>query len=424
MRWRKRGACARRGRVLIAALGAAFVCLPAIGAADPSAQAATPQEQALPAVPSSPAPDQQERLEEQIRKELGQGQPPGSVPPAAQPSAAAPAAAGANPYARLLLIPDVSVIGDFDGAYDTRDVSRDSPRAERDPRSPPHKLALQFQELELGFQAVVDPYARADVFVSFEKGSVDVEEAYMTTLTLPAGLQVKAGKFRSPVGRLNQEHPHVWDFIDAPLALSRVVSSAEALLGPGVDVAWLAPLPWFAELSAALQSTSPEFAGSERLTGVVHLGQFFGVGEATTLGIGLTAARMDEPAPARWRDLGAIDFYLRVRPAAGRAYVTLQSEFFARRIDVPGSDETAAGSYVQAIWRPGPYVDYGVRWDEARAVGGGIEQRVSGLVSWFPSEFQKLRFQVAYDSLPGGRAGLEAILHLEFIIGAHGAHPF
>lgn len=54
------------------------------------------------------------------------------------------------------------------------------------------------------FQAVVDPYARADVFVSFERDSVNVEEAYLPTLTLPAGLQLKAGKFGSPVGRINQ----------------------------------------------------------------------------------------------------------------------------------------------------------------------------------------------------------------------------
>lgn len=404
------------------ALGAMFWAAPPFAAADPPPQAVQSGEQVAPAA-ATPKSDEQKTLEEQIKKELGQGQPPGpasGVPPAAAPSGAT----GTSPYARLLLIPDISAIGDFASAYDTRDVSRDSPRAERDPRSPPHKLAFQFQELELGFQAVVDPYARADVFVSFEQGSVDVEEAYLTSLTLPGGLQLKAGKFRSPVGRLNQEHPHVWDFIDAPLALSRVVSSAEALLGPGVDVAWLAPLPWYAELSAALQSTSPQFAGSERLTAILHLSQFFGLGEGNTLGVGLTAGRMDEPAPAKWRDLGAIDAYLRIRPVAGRAYVILQGEFFARRIQVPGPDETTAGSYVQAIWRPGPYVDYGLRWEEARAVGGGIEQRLSGLVGWFPSEFQKLRFQVAYDDLPRGRVGLEAIVHLEFVIGAHGAHPF
>jgi hypothetical protein len=36
----------------------------------------------------------------------------------------------------------------------------------------------------------------------------------------------------------------------------------------------------------------------------------------------------------------------------------------------------------------------------------------------------RLRLQLAYDRLPQGRDGLEALLHLEFAIGSHGAHPF
>jgi hypothetical protein len=44
--------------------------------------------------------------------------------------------------------------------------------------------------------------------------------------------------------------------------------------------------------------------------------------------------------------------------------------------------------------------------------------------NWYPSEFSRLALQVSRDQRPGGAVGWESILHLEFVMGAHGAHPF
>ena len=120
-----------------------------------------------------------------------------------------------------------------------------------------------------------------------------MEEAYLATTSLPWGLEVKAGRIFAPWGRINTQHPHAWDFVDGPLARGRVLA-AETLAGPGLDVAWLAPLPWFAELHLAAQSLAPGEGDEERLTGVVRLAQFFPLGDETTLGVGLSAARRDE----------------------------------------------------------------------------------------------------------------------------------
>jgi hypothetical protein len=79
-------------------------------------------------------------------------------------------------------------------------------------------------ETEVSLQATVDPYARADFFLSFArdpetgKYGVEVEEGYLTTLSLPARLQLKVGRFRSAVGRVNTVHPHALPFIDMPNA--------------------------------------------------------------------------------------------------------------------------------------------------------------------------------------------------------------
>jgi hypothetical protein len=432
---------------IAASMLAAVLALPQLGGAQetqaPStgatAEASTPPppSQGAPAASGSQSEAEKKKLEEDIARELGSA-PGRSVQPAAgggespgQGGAAAPGTAGAAPsdaarYARVLLLPDVSAIGSGAATFGTYDIGKLSPRS--GPFGPADKPGFQFQELELGLQAVVDPYARADAFVSFGAEGADIEEAYLTTLSLPAGLQLRAGKLFSPFGRQNQQHPHVWEFVDAPLARSRLVAD-EVLSGPGVDASWLAPLPWFATLHLAAQSTAPGEGEAEALTGVARLEQFFPLAGTTTLGVGLSAARRDEPGGGAFRDLGGLDLYLRFRPLESRSYLAVSGELYMRRFrgvtDAPRGTDT--GGWAQAFWRQGSYFGYGARYEWAPSAGEaapGTEQRVAALAAWLPSEFQRLRLQVAYDRRPGGQDGLETLLQLEFGIGAHGAHPF
>jgi hypothetical protein len=287
-----------------------------------------------------------------------------------------------------------------------------------------------FQELELGIQAVVDPYARADVFISFASEGVEVEEAYLTTLRLPASLQVRAGKLFAPVGRQNQQHGHVWSFVDRPLALARLLGP-DGLKGPGLDLAWLAPTPWFAEVHVAYLSATPGFETAERNGGYARLVQFFDVGTAETLGVGLSGGWLDEPGSGAWRQIYGADAYLKVRPPESRSYLAVQGELLVRSLDAnAGASDVAGtlwGGYLQASVRHGPYWEYGVRAERAPATGlgtGAPEVRFAALGSWLPSEFQRLRTQLAWARLPGGQDGIEALLQAEFAIGAHGAHPF
>jgi hypothetical protein len=383
---------------------------------------------AEPEKPEPQSPEQQDaearkKLEAEIAKELGQGGArSGGAPAPAEPAAAAQPGAGGNPMARLLLLPDISAIGSFAIAHDTYDVEGLSPR--EGPFGPEDEPQPLFEELELGVQSVIDPYARADIFIAFGPEGVDVEEAFLTSLSLPAGFQVRAGKFFSPFGRQNQQHPHVWEFVDAPLARGRLLAT-EALGGPGLDVAWLAPLPWFAELHLAGQGTAPTEDDPERLTAVARLLQYFPLGASTTLGIGVSAARRSEGA-GEFRDLGAVDAYVRWRPLASRSYLTLQGEVYGRKFrNIEGGTDT--GGYAQLFWRQGPYYGLGVRYDDAPAIeeaGSGKERRYGVLAAWLPSEFQRLRLQVSYDRRPDGGDGIEAVLALELGIGSHGAHPF
>jgi hypothetical protein len=103
--------------------------------------------------------------------------------------------------------PDIGAVADFRGSY----ISQGKKNVD-----------AYLNETELSFQSVVDPYIRADFFVSFGRGpdthkyGVSVEEGYLTTLSLPAKLQLKVGKFREAVGKINPTHPHALPFIDMP----------------------------------------------------------------------------------------------------------------------------------------------------------------------------------------------------------------
>lgn len=361
----------------------------------------------------APAPDGSEeerrKLEEEIKREMGR-----STVPRERPGVSPEAAPGTTPsaasstLARLALLPDLSAIGSVSLRWD--DATE--------------KASFAFEELEIGLQAVVDPYLRADVFLAFSEEGAEIEEAFVTTLSLPAGLQVRAGKLFSPFGRFNQMHPHVWEFVEAPLA-QRLLSE-ESLGGAGVDVGWLAPVPWFAELHLAAQSTAPSEEDEARLTGVARLAQYFPLGTAATLGLGLSAARRDE-GPSQFRDLAGADLHLRFRPLASRSYLNLSGEVYARRfLDVEGvSEDFENGWWVQAFGRIGAHFGAGVRWEQAPAEElDGHEKRLSGLLAWMPSEFQRIRLEVSRDRLPDDTGGVTALLHLEFGIGAHGAHPF
>src|SRR6058998_2321258 len=145
-------------------------------------------------------------LESQFRALQGQAQPAQPAPTAQTPAGAAtppqtvevPAGAqgaggpsgqlpvyGAATAGSKVFNPDIAVIGDFLGAAGHNTVQPD-PFGLSDHPSP-----LQMHESEASFQAVVDPYARADFFISFGEEGVGLEEGYLTLTSLPGGLLTK-----------------------------------------------------------------------------------------------------------------------------------------------------------------------------------------------------------------------------------------
>ncbi|MFV8835347.1 zinc-regulated TonB-dependent outer membrane receptor [Aquisalimonas sp. APHAB1-3] len=100
---------------------------------------------------------------------------------------------------------------------------------------------FQLRETEFAFEASVDPYFDAFAMLVVEgTDTVDLEEAYFTTSSLPWGLQIKGGRFLSDIGYINNQHPHEWDFVDRPL-VSEHLFGHHGIQETGVQLNWLLP---------------------------------------------------------------------------------------------------------------------------------------------------------------------------------------
>ena len=238
--------------------------------------------------------------------------------PAAQPT-------GTQTRSSLSFNPDIGVIGDFQGSYISKGEKN---------------FDMYLNETEVSLQAAVDPYARADFFLSFGrdpvtgKYGVEVEEGYVTTLSLPAKLQLKAGKFREAVGRINPTHPHALPFIDLPNAYVNLFGE-EGLNDEGVSLSWLTPnKAFYQELvfqTTAGYTESPAFVRSEgnHLIYLGHLKNFFTLTDNATLELGLTGISGPNDS-ARTTNVGSFDLTYKYKPVQMNTYhsLTWQSEFY------------------------------------------------------------------------------------------------
>ncbi|HEV2021945.1 MAG TPA: hypothetical protein VGQ94_05405, partial [Terriglobales bacterium] len=136
---------------------------------------------------------------------------------------------GGAPQNAKLLNPDISMIGDFIAT------------AGGNPFQP--GPALEFHEAELGIQAVVDPYAKADFFISFGEHGVNLEEGYITFTTLPKGFVARVGKMRSAFGVVNTLHNHVLPWIDRPLVTDSLVGGEDGIDDTGFSINRILPAP-------------------------------------------------------------------------------------------------------------------------------------------------------------------------------------
>jgi hypothetical protein len=341
----------------------------------------------------------------------------------------------------------------------------------------PAQRGFSIRNAELALDGAVDPYFKAFADVVFmtdfeDTTDLELEEAYVLSSSLPYGLQVKPGRFFVEFGRQNTQHPHAWDFVDQPLVLNRMFGE-DGLRQNGMRLSWLVPTPNYTEIMLGMfngqggDAYSFRYLGEEDEEGIRRvyghattgrsikgMGDFvyvpriatsFDLTEVQTLVLGVSAAvgPNDTGDDTRTLIYGLDTFWKWKSPRAERGwpFVTWQTEILARNFEA-GADMNAElpaetlrdwGLYSQVQWGfmlgwstglRGEYVtgNAGASMDanEERAT----TTRVSPNVTWYPSEFSKIRLQYNHDWREYAQDANAVWLQLEFMLGAHAAHKF
>jgi len=351
-------------------------------------------------------------------------EPAPQTTPAPEPPApvATPAAAPAvNP---TFFNPAIAVIGNFLGSVGNNPV-QPSP-------------AFQVEESEISFQAVVDPYARADLFLSFSNDGVEVEEGYITFLTLPWQTQAKAGKFKVQFGKVNTLHLHVLPWVDEPLPITDILLQPqfETWAAEGISVSRLIELPGdtFSEAYfQVLNGTSGDglFIAPSK-SDLTYDGQyrvFRDFGDDHNLEASFSYAYgHNGTSVSNTTSLQNAALVYRWKPLQGRPYRSfiLRSEYFWSQREQLDGTEKAQGFFVGGDWQLARRWFTGARYEFSdRATDATKRDKgYAATLTFMPSEFSLLRGEFRQRVYAGGIKANEGFLQIQFAIGAHGAHPF
>ena len=359
------------------------------------------------------------------------GQPTADVPAGAQgaggPSGSLPVYGGAAAASKIFN-PDMAVIGDFLGA-----AGRNRIRA--DP-------AFQMHESEVSLQAIVDPYARADFFLSFGEEGVGLEEGYLTLTQLPGGLLTKVGKMRAAFGKVNGLHNHVLPWTDRPLVINNLVGGEDGIDDAGLSVARLVPNPWmFLEATGQVfrgDSGESLFRSSQRgdVSYVGHLRGYQDLSESTNLDLGFSYSHGHNPSGivgdvdiGRFTtNLYGVDATLRWRPlrrSIYRSFIGRTEIIWSRRDQFEGL-QSGTGYYVSGDYQFARRWFAGLRYDRSNRAEDAslLDTGGSAVLTYWPSEFSQVRGQYRRTNYAIGPAANEFLFQFQFAIGAHGAHPF
>ena len=314
----------------------------------------------------------------------------------------------------------------------------------------------------------------------------ELEELWLQTVGLGGGVTLKAGRFFSDLGYLNNRHPHVWDFADAPLVYRGMLGNQYK--DNGLQASWIAPTDIYLRLGAEA-FTGDEFpfdyAGSDigSWTLFAKTGGDFNESHSWQFGVSYLQGKSDSrfggddhgheehhadeaddhgdehgdeahlPAFSGDSNITAVDFVYKWAPDGNykERFLKLQMEYMYRRedgrIDLfhdESIEESSPyrgrqhGGYIQGTYRFLPHWQGSLRYDrlassnradeaeildEAGLASDHDPWRASAAISWVPNEYTTLRLQYNHDrSLP--RTDQQLFVQFIYSFGAHGAHHF
>jgi hypothetical protein len=345
----------------------------------------------------------------------------------------------------------------------------------------PPRRGLSLSESELVVSASIDPYFRGHLVAALTPDNqVEVEEAYFQSLALGRGFTLKGGRFLSGIGYQNEIHQHAWDFQDASLAYKAFLGGR--LNDDGLQLKWVAPTDLFVELGAEL-GRGRAFPGTDRnRNSVANAWSLFGhmggdISASTAWRVGISNLRAS-PRDRGYDDIDStgtgvtnsfsgrtslwvVDGVLKWAPNGNATHTNLklQGEYFRRNengsltydtqaasrgTQTAGYRSRQAGWYLQAVYQFIPQWRIGYRYDRLSAgttsidlvnsgaltaadfptLGGHHPRRNTLMADWSPTEFSRIRLQLARDYSSIGKPDNQILLQYIMSLGAHGAHRF
>jgi hypothetical protein len=374
------------------------------------------------------------------------------------------------PPARTGAYMNIGLDGLVDGGWSSNPNVRELQKGDHDP----HVRGFTIPQGEMSLDAVVDPYFKGFSNIVYkvdenDETSVELEELYFLTTSLPHNLQLKGGQFLTDFGRQNATHPHAWSFLDQPLVLNRMFGE-DGMRGQGARLSLLLPTSFYAEAMVTVMNPTggttysflnPESAdihggltvnrtidGAKDLVYVPRITGEYDPTDNTTLLLGASAAFGPNNAGAATRtSIYGVDAYFKWKSptaAAGFPFFSLQAEAMTRKYEtdsrlssdaltstLPGETLNDKGGYVEGLWGIRPRIVAGMRAEKVTADPSAVlienrvdRTRLSPNFTWYPTEFSRVRLQYNFDDRATIGQDHSLWLQFEFIMGAHAAHKF
>lgn len=339
---------------------------------------------------------------------------------------------------------------------------------------------LNLNYAEVVMSSSVDNYFDLMGVFHMTEDSIEIEEAYAVTTSLPYHLSAKVGKFRSDFGYLSNKHEHAYNFAKLPLIYNALLGD-HAINEEGLQLQYVLPTSIYTmagveilrgenEQSFGVHGFTPPDAGEE-FNGVSEVSQpslivgylktSFDIGGSTLLG-GVSIAKGDsrtdyledeEEAYAFAGDttIYGMDLVYKNYFSATQS-ITWQSEYLYREMDgtqyipqdgiwseTPSLNKKQAGFYTQLLYQHDRNIKTGLRYSAISQNDVTLDTspedttddiyEVSAMAEYNFSEFSRLRLQYNHDSSLYTEDGIknnkdEIILQFTYAIGAHGAHAF
>ncbi len=309
------------------------------------------------------------------------------------------------------------------------------------------------REFELSFQAALDPFSRAKLFIGRhfvggeivpfddlaqgeEEGghghgdSFGVEEGYLQWVGLPGGVGLKVGKFYQQFGNLNRWHSHALPFQSRPLS-HLVFIGEEPLSQSGASLYWLAPTEGAGTYEATLEVTSSGnetlFGDSRRPSYLAHLNAFWDLSTATYFELGVSAItgthETEEGTADRW--LYGLEGAFSWRPPARALYRELSLRGGLMIMDGgstvgDSSRERATGWWTWGELRFARQWTAGARYEWVQNPEEDSETAwlFAPVLTWWQSEWVRLRLEHDVLGRPDARTW-KLLLQVTFAMGPH-----